>query len=127
MAQRPAASAGVEPSQDDRVDLRDRRALRWAGRSAPDLAGSRAPDADLRRCAALGSAALDLAYVAAGRYDGFWERRLNAWDMAAGLVILREAGGLVEPIDPEGDILSGGDVIGANEAIFDSFAKIIRD
>lgn len=74
-----------------------------------------------------GSAALDLAYVAAGRYDGFWERRLNAWDMAAGLVILREAGGLVEPIDPEGDILSGGDVIGANEAIFDSFAKIIRD
>ncbi|MEC7761414.1 MAG: inositol monophosphatase family protein [Pseudomonadota bacterium] len=73
-----------------------------------------------------GSAALDLAYVAAGRYDGFWERRLNPWDMAAGVVILREAGGLVEPIDPEGDLLSSGDVIGANEALFDGFAKIIR-
>ncbi|MBV7377982.1 inositol monophosphatase [Maritimibacter sp. DP4N28-5] len=73
-----------------------------------------------------GSAALDLAYVAAGRYDGFWERRLNAWDLAAGLVILREAGGFVEPIDPAGDILSDGEVVCANEAIFDQFAKIIR-
>jgi myo-inositol-1(or 4)-monophosphatase len=45
-----------------------------------------------------GSAALDLAYVGAGRYDGFWERRLNAWDLAAGMLIVREAGGLVEAI-----------------------------
>ncbi|WP_050930564.1 inositol monophosphatase family protein [Aestuariivita boseongensis] len=73
-----------------------------------------------------GSAALDMAYVAAGRYDGFWERRLNAWDLAAGLVILREAGGLAQPIDPEGDILTDGEVIAANEPMFDSFAKIIR-
>ncbi|SMH32212.1 inositol monophosphatase family protein [Maritimibacter sp. HL-12] len=73
-----------------------------------------------------GAAALDLAYVAAGRYDGFWERRLNAWDIAAGLVILREAGGLVEPIDKRDDILSAGELIGANEVIFDKFAAVIR-
>lgn len=73
-----------------------------------------------------GSAALDMAYVAAGRYDGFWERRLNAWDLAAGVIILREAGGLAQPIDPSGSILEDGDVVAANEPIFDSFAKIIR-
>lgn len=73
-----------------------------------------------------GSAALDLAYVAAGRYDGFWERRLHAWDLAAGLIILREAGGLVEPLTAGGEILEDGEVIGANEAIFDQFAKVIR-
>ncbi len=73
-----------------------------------------------------GSAALDLAYVAAGRYDGFWERRLNAWDMAAGLVIVREAGGFVEPLREGGDILADGDVICGNEAIFPAFAKTIR-
>ncbi|TYB82429.1 inositol monophosphatase family protein [Maritimibacter fusiformis] len=73
-----------------------------------------------------GAAALDLAYVAAGRYDGFWERRLHAWDVAAGLVILREAGGLVEAITPGEDILSSGEIVAANEAIFDKFAPIIR-
>ena len=73
-----------------------------------------------------GAAALDMAYVAAGRYDGFWERRLNAWDLAAGVVIVREAGGLIEPMDAKGDILGDGEVICANEAIFDSFAKVIR-
>ncbi len=73
-----------------------------------------------------GSAALDLAYVAAGRYDGFWERRLNAWDIAAGVIILREAGGLVEPIVRGGDLLADGDVICANGAIFETFAAVIR-
>ncbi|MBK0328366.1 inositol monophosphatase [Rhodobacteraceae bacterium F11138] len=73
-----------------------------------------------------GSAALDLAYVAAGRYDGFWERRLNAWDIAAGVIIVREAGGLIQPMQPGRDILSDGELICANEAIFDSFAKVIR-
>lgn len=74
-----------------------------------------------------GAAALDLAYVAAGRYDGFWERGLNAWDMAAGLIILREAGGLVEPLEPGRHILESGAVICANEAIFDQFARVIRN
>jgi myo-inositol-1(or 4)-monophosphatase len=68
-----------------------------------------------------------LAYVAAGRYDGFWERGLNAWDLAAGLVILREAGALVEPLDVEGQILEDGAILCANEPIFDKFARIIRN
>lgn len=74
-----------------------------------------------------GSAALDMAYVAAGRYDGFWERRLNPWDLAAGIIILREAGALAEPLTEGGDILSDGEVICANEAIFAKFAKVIRN
>ncbi len=73
-----------------------------------------------------GAAALDMAYVAAGRYDGFWERRLHAWDMAAGIIIAREAGALVEPLDPRGDILGDGEVICANGPIFETFAKAIR-
>ena len=74
-----------------------------------------------------GVASLDLTYVAAGRYDGFWERGLNAWDIAAGLVILREAGGLAEPIDPAGRILADGELVAANEVLFERFAAIIRD
>ena len=46
-----------------------------------------------------GSAALDLAYVAAGRYDGYFQRNLNIWDIAAGIIILNEAGGLINEID----------------------------
>ncbi len=73
-----------------------------------------------------GAAALDLAYVAAGRYDGFWERRLHAWDIAAGIVIAREAGAIVEPLNPAGDILADGALICANNDIFETFAKVIR-
>lgn len=69
---------------------------------------------------------MDLAYVAAGRYDGYWERRLNAWDLAAGLLIVREAGGLVEPLTEGGSILEDGEIICANEHMFDPLAKIIR-
>ena len=89
-----------------------------------DLARLLPATAGVRR---FGSAALDLAYVAAGRYDGFWERRLHAWDLAAGLVIAKEAGALVEPISPEGNILDDGEVVVANEALFEKFAKVIRD
>ena len=81
------------------------------------------------RCAGLrrfGAAALDLAYVAAGRYDGFWERGLNAWDMAAGLCILREAGGLCGPLEGD-DILGSGTVVAANAKIYESFRKILTD
>ncbi|MFA5581405.1 MAG: inositol monophosphatase family protein [Paracoccaceae bacterium] len=73
-----------------------------------------------------GSAALDLAYVAAGRYDGYWERGLKSWDLAAGLLIVREAGGFAQPIDPGDDILESGDIVTANAALFDAFAKTIR-
>ncbi|KHA51673.1 inositol monophosphatase family protein [Sulfitobacter geojensis] len=73
-----------------------------------------------------GAASLDLAYVAAGRYDGFWERRLHAWDLAAGSLIVREAGGLVEPLDEGRDIVGHGQIICANEPVFSSFAKAVR-
>jgi len=79
------------------------------------------------RCAGLrrmGSAALDLAYVAAGRYDGFWERGLNAWDMAAGLCLIREAGGLYGSLT-EGDPMETGDVIAANAEVYESFRKVL--
>ncbi len=73
-----------------------------------------------------GAAALDMAYVAAGRYEGFWERRLNAWDLAAGIIIVKEAGGFVQALNPEGSVLEDGEAICANEPIFDNFAKVIR-
>ncbi|SEQ36739.1 inositol monophosphatase family protein [Thalassovita taeanensis] len=73
-----------------------------------------------------GSAALDLAYVAAGRYDGFWERELNIWDIAAGSLIVTEAGGMLGPIRDGHDPLADGDIVAANGSIFDQFAKVIR-
>lgn len=73
-----------------------------------------------------GSAALDMAYVAAGRYEGYWERRLKPWDIAAGVIIMREAGGFVEPIDPEGNLIEDGEVVCGNANLFEGFAKIIR-
>ncbi len=73
-----------------------------------------------------GAAALDLTYVAAGRYDGYWERGLHSWDIAAGILIAREAGALVEPIVVGQNLLESGEIICANEPIFDQFAKIIR-
>ncbi len=89
-----------------------------------DLARLLPATAGVRR---FGSAALDLAYVAAGRYEGFWERSLNAWDLAAGMLIVKEAGGFAEPINPKGDILEDGEIVCANEPIFGQFAKVIRN
>lgn len=73
-----------------------------------------------------GAASLDLAYVAAARYDGFWERGLKSWDMAAGLLIAKEAGTLVEGLTPDTDPMETDDVIVASEAQFEAFAKILR-
>ncbi|MEM9798022.1 MAG: inositol monophosphatase family protein [Pseudomonadota bacterium] len=80
-------------------------------------------------CAGLrrwGAAALDLAYVAAGRFDGFWERELQPWDIAAGILLVREAGGFVEPLRPGGDVLETGSVIAAAPPVFDRFSEIVR-
>jgi len=74
-----------------------------------------------------GAAALDLAYVAAGRYDGYWERELHAWDIAAGLILVREAGGMLGPVREDGDILLDGTVIASNDPLFQPFCKIIRN
>lgn len=73
-----------------------------------------------------GAASLDLAYVAAGRYDGYWERGNQPWDVAAGILMVREAGGFVEGIRADDDPLESGRIIAANPQIFEPFAKIIR-
>jgi myo-inositol-1(or 4)-monophosphatase len=61
-----------------------------------------------------GAAALDLAWVAAGRYDGYWERDLNAWDLAAGVLLVREAGGCVTTAEGDDDVLGQGSVCAGN-------------
>jgi myo-inositol-1(or 4)-monophosphatase len=65
-----------------------------------------------------GAAALDLAYVAAGFYDGFWEVGLNPWDVAAGSLLVQEAGGLIGDLAGEDTFLHGGQVVAANPKIF---------
>ncbi len=77
-----------------------------------ELAKVQTQVAGLRRT---GAAALDLAWVAAGRFDAFWERNLSAWDMAAGILMVREAGGYVSDLDGGDQILEKGDVIAGNE------------
>ena len=74
-----------------------------------------------------GAASLDLAYVAAGRYDGYWERELKAWDIAAGILLVKEAGGMISAIRDGDDILEKGAVICANDPLFEGFRKIIRN
>lgn len=64
-----------------------------------------------------GSAALDLAYVACGRFDGFWEINLSPWDIAAGALLIREAGGKVTDMWGRGDYLKNGDILASNSAI----------
>lgn len=72
-----------------------------------------------------GSAALDLAYVAAGRYDGFWELGLHPWDMAAGALLILEAGGLVSDFSGNQEWLASGDIIAGNPKIFGQLLKIL--
>ena len=79
--------------------------------------------ADVRR---LGAAALDLAYVAAGRYDGFWEYGLHPWDVAAGLLLVREAGGYISEPLGEGNPLISGDVLAANDHLHGPLLAALR-
>ena len=64
-----------------------------------------------------GAAALDLAWVAAGRFDGFWERDLSAWDVAAGVLLVSEAGGMVTDADGGEHSLTGGSICAASSAM----------
>ena len=73
-----------------------------------------------------GAASLDFAYVAAGRYDGYWERELQPWDMAAGIVLVREAGGMAQAVREGDDILASGSIICGNEGLFEPLCKVIR-
>lgn len=81
----------------------------------PRVAGIRRP----------GSAALDLSYVAAGRYDGFWEIGLAPWDMAAGVLMIKEAGGLVGDLEGDDTYLESGQILAGNPKIFSQLLQII--
>ncbi len=102
--------------------------LPFAGRDGRDEALSEARrvlevTAGIRR---FGSAALDLAFVAAGRYDAYWERDLNAWDVAAGACLVREAGGFVSEIDGGRNFLFGGSILAANAEIYEKATALVN-
>jgi len=81
----------------------------------PKVAGIRRP----------GSAALDLAYVAAGRYDGFWELNLSPWDIAAGCLLITEAGGLVGDLEGNDTYMQSGHIVAGNPKIFGQLLQVI--
>jgi myo-inositol-1(or 4)-monophosphatase len=90
--------------------------LQDMARVMPSVAAFRAP----------GSGALDLAYVAAGRVEAFFERHINAWDMAAGLLLVREAGGMVSSLREGMAPFEARSVLAANEALFEPLGKLLR-
>ena len=79
--------------------------------------------AGLRR---FGAAALDLAWVAAGRLDGYWERSISPWDMAAGLPMVREAGGYVSDLDGSDAMLATGHIVAGNEAMHRDLLRTLK-
>ncbi len=124
--------------------MNDRR-CRVAGRKNLDDAvvvtgiphrGKQGHDEFLRQCSSMmfdvagvrrtGSAACDLSWVAAGRFDGYWETRLNPWDLAGGIVLVREAGGFVCDINGQQDMLGTGSVVCGNENIQDHMLDVLK-
>jgi myo-inositol-1(or 4)-monophosphatase len=80
--------------------------------------------AGLRR---FGAAALDLAWVAAGRLDGYWERDIKPWDMAAGLILVREAGGYITDPDGGDELFATGNVVAGNETIQKELLRVLKE
>ena len=74
----------------------------------------------------LGSAAIDLAYVACGRFEAFWEYGLHPWDVAAGAFLIQQAGGQLCDFNSGNDFLFGGNIVAANSAYFDTFSSVIK-
>jgi myo-inositol-1(or 4)-monophosphatase len=92
-------------------------------RAAAEMAEVMNVTAGIRR---FGSASLDLAYVAAGRFDGFWEHSLQAWDIAAGIVLVREAGGVITDLRGGVEMLTQGTVLAANENLHPQMLKLLK-
>jgi myo-inositol-1(or 4)-monophosphatase len=123
---------------DRRLRVSGRRKLREAmigtGLPAPDRSD---PPAFLAQNAALtginvgirrmGSAALDLAYVAAGRFDGYWQEGLQPWDMAAGILLVREAGGFISEVNGKADMIKSGSIVAANDHLHEELRGILQD
>jgi myo-inositol-1(or 4)-monophosphatase len=91
------------------------------GRS--EIAAAQQHFAGLRR---FGAAALDLAWVAAGRFDAYWERDLSPWDMAAGIILVREAGGFVSDLDGHDAILTKGHIAAGNDTMHRELLKLLK-
>ncbi|PCJ68470.1 MAG: inositol monophosphatase [Rhodobiaceae bacterium] len=93
------------------------------GRFSKEIAAVMPQVAGVRRT---GSCALDMAFVAAGRFDAYWEWELNAWDLAAGVILIREAGGFVTDMNNGSDILGKGSVLAANERLHRPLYDVLR-
>jgi myo-inositol-1(or 4)-monophosphatase len=74
----------------------------------------------------MGSASLDMAYVAAGRCDGFWQRNLNYWDIAAGIILVKEAGGFVTDFKGSNKYLENKTILASNSNINEEMIKILN-
>lgn len=100
----------------------------WEGRSghAEFLGQAEAFMGKIAGIRRFGAASLDLAYVAAGRYDGFWESDLKPWDMAAGILMVREANGLVTELDGGDNMLGSGRIVAANHDVHIEMLKTLR-
>jgi len=106
---------GITPRR--RTDEADRAAF------VAQFDAALAATAGVRR---LGSASLDLAYVAAGRFEGFWENHLSPWDIAAGIVLVREAGGYISEIGGGARVLETGSTLAANAHLHEAIGRLLR-
>lgn len=100
----------------------------WASRNdhatfSKQLAAIMPKVAGIRRW---GVASLDLAYVAAGRFDGFWESQLLPWDIAAGIILVREAGGLVTELDGGKNMVKTGSILASNSNLYEELAALLK-
>jgi myo-inositol-1(or 4)-monophosphatase len=75
----------------------------------------------------MGAASLDLAWLAAGRFDGFWERNLQAWDIAAGVILIKEAGGYVTGLTGKPDMLTTGGIVAGNEPVHRALCGVLKE
>jgi len=89
-----------------------------------ELSAAMAVTTGVRR---FGAASLDLAYVAAGRFDAFWERGLQPWDVAAGILLVKEAGGVVTDLNGGTDYLTGGTMLATNEHLHQPVLKLLKE
>ena len=74
----------------------------------------------------MGSASLDMAYVAAGRFDGMWQRNLNYWDIAAGIIIIKEAGGFVTDFRGENEYIQNKTILVTNSKINNEMIEVLK-
>ena len=88
-----------------------------------EIAAAQEHFAGLRR---YGAATLDLAWIAAGRLDAYWERDLSPWDIAAGIILVREAGGFVSDIDGKDAMLTKGSVVAGNDTMHRELLRLLK-